>query len=85
MRDDLEQTKETVASSFARLPLLVDVRLVSTYDLSLFSSVKGDPRDGLPQLSPVLDELRKDREESFHHVKELRDDVNELRDHVEQS
>jgi hypothetical protein len=66
------------------LPLL-DVRLVPTDDLSLFSAVLEDLRHGPPQPSLVVEELREDLEESFHCRKESRDDREESRDDREQS
>jgi hypothetical protein len=51
------------------LPLL-DVRVAKTDDLNLFAPALEALRDGLPQPSPVLDELREDLEESSDHLKE---------------
>jgi len=49
---------------------LLDVRLASTDDVNVFANVLDGLRDGLPQPSPVLDQLREDVEESSDRVKE---------------
>ena len=64
-----------MGSSFDHLVRLLDVRPVSTDDVNLFADVLEDPRDSLPQPSPVLDQFREDVEETFNNVKESRDHV----------
>jgi hypothetical protein len=68
--DDVDQTKETVGSSYGYLLPLLDVRQASTDAVNVFSPVRDGLRDGLRLSSPVLDELREDLEESSHDVKE---------------
>jgi len=84
-KDDLEQIKETLGSSFGLLLLLLDVRPPSTDDLKLFSPVLEGLRDDVPQSSPVLDPLREDLEESSHRLNESSQYVKESSHHLKES
>ena len=75
----------SVRSSFGSLVGLLDVRLVKVDDVDVLADVFDGLGDGLPQPSPVLDELREDVEESSPHLKEFPDRVKELRHDVEES
>jgi hypothetical protein len=69
-KDDVDASKETVGSSFGPLLPLLDGALASTDDVNLFADVLEGLRDGLSQPSPVLDELREDVEESSDHLEQ---------------
>ena len=66
------------------LPLL-DVRRISTDDLNLVSPALAGFRDRLSRPCPLLDELRADRDESSHHGKKLRDDVEDISHYLKES
>jgi len=70
---------------FGRLVGLRDLRLAKAEVVNLFANVLDGLRDGLPQTSPVLDQLRDDVEETSLHVKQSRDHVKQSRDHVKES
>jgi methyl-accepting chemotaxis protein len=84
-QDDVDRAKETVASSFDLVVLLLDVRRVSTDDVNLFADALDGLRDRLPQSSPVLDRLREDVGNFSDHVEQSSDVVEQSRDDVEQS
>jgi hypothetical protein len=74
-----------VGSSFAPLLLLLDVRLAKADVLESFPPVLEGLRDGLPPPSPVLDELREEREESSQRREGFPEEREESSERLEKS
>jgi hypothetical protein len=67
-----------VGSCFDLVVAPRDVRAVSRDDVDPFSPALQGLRDRLSRPGPLLDELREDRDESSHHGKKFRDDVEDF-------